>query len=332
METYSLLIIANNLDRAGYKQRIGVYRDIFEANGIRCSPAQLPHGFWGRYRLFRRAREFDGVLLHKKGLNSRDAWILKKYARKVIYHFDDAIMYSPKHPEKESPVHARPFYRSVRLADLVITCSEYLADHARRQNEHVAVLPSGLNIADYRPGKFEKPRDGKIRLVWIGSLSTLEYLKALKPMLETLGRRRRDLVLRIICDDFFDLESMPVEKCRWEKQTRVEHLAACDIGLAPLPDNRFTRGKGTFKILEYAAAGLPVIASPVGVHAQYIQDGVTGFLAADETAWIERVTQLAEDGALRRQMGQANLQQAEQFDVSVLWKEFTALIKNCLRQ
>ena len=218
--------------------------------------------------------EFDGVFLQKKGLNPFDAFWLRKYSKKIIYDFDDAIMYSPKTPERYSLSHFRRFRRTAKLADMVIAGNSYLAEHARKFNSNVEILPTGLDVKAYKSGTKSK-NDDKIRLVWIGSQSTLKYLAEIKPTLEEIGSRFDNVILRIICDNFIDLRKMPVEKCPWSEQTQVIDLATSDIGLAPLPDNRFTRGKCGFKVLQYAAAGLPVVASPVGVNTEYISDGIT---------------------------------------------------------
>jgi glycosyltransferase involved in cell wall biosynthesis len=323
-----LLIISNNLNRAGFRQRIAVYIDTLQASGIDCEVAKLPSGSWARRDLFKRAAGFDVVLLHKKGLNPFDAFWLRRYSKKLIYHFDDAIMYSDKTPERNSRSHFMPFRRSVRIADMVIAGSTYLAEQAKPFNPNVVILPTGINISDYNVKKPAKD-DGKIRLVWIGSLSTLKYLEQIKSVLEAIGARFENVILRIICDDFMELENISVEKRLWSKDTRGLDLATSDIGLAPLPDNRFTKGKCSFKVFEYSAAGLPVIASPVGTNSEYIRDNVTGFLVTDTPQWIARITELIESPELRQKMGREGLAFAQMFDLSIIGQQFVELIKNC---
>jgi glycosyltransferase involved in cell wall biosynthesis len=321
-----LLIISNNPERASFRQRIGAYLDTLQANGITCEVEKLPSGSWSRRKLFKRAKEFDGVFLHKKGLNVNDAFWLRKYSKKIIYNFDDAVMYSDKRPDRDSRSHFIPFRRSVKLADMVIVGNSYLAEHALRFNSNVKILPIGLKVSDY---KLDCPlkNDGKIRLVWIGSKSTLGYFAAIKPALEEIGARFNNVILRIVCDEFFDLENMPVEKRLWSKENRSVDLAGSDIGLAPLPNNRFTKGKCSFKVLEYASTGLPVVASPIGTNADYIHDNVTGFLVTDMQGWTEKISKLIEDEELRKKMGQEGRTHAEKFDVSVIGEKLIELIK-----
>lgn len=326
-----LLILTNNPDRASFKQRIGEYLDTLIAGGIHCEVVKLPAGSLARRSLFKRGAAFDGVFLHKKGLNPFDAFWLRKYARKIIYNFDDAVMYSDKNPDRCSRSHFASFRRSVRLADLVICGSAYLAEHARRFNSNVEILPLGLKVGDYRVDPADKA-DDKVRLVWVGSEGTLSYLDGVRPALEQIGARFDQVVLRVICDKFPELKNIPVEKRLWSKDALGTDLRTSNIGLAPLPDNPFTRGKCSFKVLEYSAAGLPVVASPVGTNTEHVRENVTGFLARSADEWIERIAQLVENPELRETMGKSGRAFAYKFDTSVIGGRLTELIANCLRE
>jgi glycosyltransferase involved in cell wall biosynthesis len=324
-----LLVVSNNPARASFRQRIGIHMPALQERGIACEVARLPAGAWGRRRLYLEAKAFDGVFLHRKMLNAWDAYWLGRACRKLIYDFDDAIMYNDRRPEKISRVRFRRFGRSVSLADRITTGNEYLADHARRYNPGVTVIPTGL---DLRPYAVAPPRsnDGKVRLVWIGSRATLKYLADIKPALEEIGARHGNVVLRIVADAFFDLHHMTVEKAAWSVEGEVSDLTACDIGLAPLPDNPFTRGKCGFKILQYQAAGLPVVASPVGVNSTYVSDGVTGFTAQDIPNWTDRLDILIRDTGLRTSMGRAGRHHVEEFDKEAVGRRFCDLVAECL--
>lgn len=328
----NLLVLSNNLKRASFRQRIGVYLDTLRANGIDCEVAQFHPRSLNRWKMLKRCADFDGVFLHKKILNFLDAVWLRRYAKSVIYDFDDAIMYYDERPQRKPSrhKHTNPFKRTTKLANVVIAGNSYLAEHARKFNPGVEVLPTGLDTDAY---KLQVPpkKDDKIRLVWIGSKTTLRYLVEIKPALEEIGSRFDNVILRIICDDFFDLQKMQVEKHLWSLETQAFDLAASDIGLAPLPDNRFARGKCGFKILQYAVAGLPVIASPIGINADYVRDGTTGFLATNTRQWVNKITQLIENPQLRRKMGGKGLAQAKNFDVSVIGKQLVELITKCLQ-
>ena len=213
-----LLIITNNPERASFRQRVGVYVDLLRCNGIECEIATLPEGLVARYCLFRRSGEFDGVFLHKKGLNPVDAFWLGKYARRVIFNYDDAIMFSHKRPDRFSGSHFYRFRRSVGLSDMVIVGSSYLADFAGSINDNVKILPLGLDVSDY--GKVSGGQDdGMVRLVWIGSKSTLSYLEEIFDVFEEISKKYKNVVLRIIGDNFLDFDNMPVEKRQWSRAT-----------------------------------------------------------------------------------------------------------------
>jgi glycosyltransferase involved in cell wall biosynthesis len=234
-------------------------------------------------------------------------------------------MYSDKNPGTDNRSRKKRFRRTVKLANIVIAGNSYLAEHVRRFNPSVVVLPTGLDTGAYKLQNLPK-KDDKIRLVWIGSHYTLKYLAEIKPVLEEIGLRFENVVLRIICDHFFDLKNMIVEKRRWSPQNQISDLLSSDIGLAPLPDDQFTRGKCGFKILQYAAAGLPVVASPVGVNSEYVRDDVTGLFATNTREWFDRITQLIENRQLREKMGEAGRTSVKNFDVSVIGKQLAELI------
>ncbi|MGD2093736.1 MAG: glycosyltransferase [Phycisphaerales bacterium] len=320
-----LLVLTNNPSRPSFRQRIEIHLKALQSSGIDCEVRKFPSGELSRLRLFKRAAAFDGVLLHKKCLNLFDAICLRRYSKRIIYDFDDAIMYSPERPGSNRSSHFRLFRRTAQLADKIIAGNDYLAKHARRFNHNVKILPTGLDTKAFSLVKNLKT-DDKVRLVWIGSESTLKYLEEIKPALEQLGKRFSNVILRIICDEFFDLQNMQVEKCQWSLDGQYFDLLTSDIGLAPLPDNRFARGKCGFKILQYEAAGLPVVTSPVGVNSDYVVNDVTGYFASNIPQWIDGVSELIRNETLRKQMSLAAKERVARFDSEVIAKELVTLI------
>jgi glycosyltransferase involved in cell wall biosynthesis len=323
-----LFVLTNKTRRASCKQRIGIYADILRNNGIECETAVFHSGIFARLKQLKYSRDFDAVFLQKKRIRFLDAIWAKCYCRKIIYDIDDAVMYSDKTGEHESRSRMRRFARTARTADMVIAGNPYLADQAKQFNDNVCILPTGLRVAEYNCKAQQPQKDNKIRLVWIGSRSTLKYLAEITPALESIGKRFDNVVLRIICDDFLDLRQMQVEKCRWALETQASDLAACDIGLAPLPDNRFTRGKCGFKILQYASASLPAVASPIGVNAELVQNEVNGFLAESINQWTESISRLIEDKQLLKKMGQNNLAMVKDYDIDAIGKRLVKLIEH----
>ncbi len=317
MASLKCLVLTNNLQRASFRQRISIYIDGLRQNGINCEVVELSKNNLQRWKLFKLAVGFDVVFLQKKGLNMLDAKILRYYSKKIIYDFDDAVMYNSMKPDEIGVKRFGEFRRSVKIADVVVAGNSYLARHAEKFNDNVKIIPTGLDTKEYE-GKGRKKNDGKIRLVWIGGKDTLKYLEQIKPVLEKIGEEFKNVTLRIICDSFFELKNMEVEKIQWSKQSQADDLAECDIGLAPLSDNNFTKGKCGFKILQYFCSQLPVVTSPVGANAKLVKDGACGFYAKNDEQWMQKLRQLIQDQKLRTEMGKIAAEQVKQYDINVL--------------
>jgi glycosyltransferase involved in cell wall biosynthesis len=325
-----ILILSRHIESASFRLRIQAYRDVLRQNGIESDVEKLPSDFWGRIKLFRRALEYNGVLLHKKRLRGFEMFWLRRWANVVIYDFDDAVMYDPKNPDKPSLKRQKRFEQTVKMADVVITDTTLLANYARKFCKNVEVIPTGLDISSYRVSAMGK-EDGKIRLVWIGGSSTLGFLADIKEALEQIGSQFNNVVLRIISNEFFELENMKVEKCQWSLENQISDLAMSDIGLAPMPNNKFAQNKFSFKMLQYAAVGLPIIASPVGANGDFIRHNHNGLFASDCSDWVKKMSQLIEDAPLRTRLGQAARADLERFDISVIGRRLAELINNCLK-
>ncbi len=325
----NLMIISNNLSRPSYRQRFEIYLDTLRKNEINCDVFQIPQNILSRINLFKNTANYDCTILQKKRLNFIEVALLKKHAKKIIYDFDDAVMYNPNKPNQKSFLRWHRFCKTVKLADAVIAGNSYLAQLAKKYNNAVTTIPTGLDTSEYKIQNILR-NELIVRLVWIGSKSTLDYLKEISPALEQIGSEFKNVILRIICDDFFELKNMKVEKKQWSLQTQVQDLTTCDIGLSPLPDNRFTRGKCGFKILQYAAAGLPVVASPVGTNCDYIKNGETGLFATNIKEWVECIKKLILDLNLRQTMGAKNLAHSKNFDAAIIGEKLVSVIKNCV--
>ncbi len=325
----NILILTNNPDRASFRQRIEAYFPTLGKSGFDYKVIRLPKGLIARKNLIERCNNFDIVFLHKKTLNPVDSHWLHRHAQKIVYDFDDAIMYSAGDPEKSSRKRLNAFKRTVERADLVTAGNAYLADHAKVFNANVHILPTGLAINSYQRTSGKRNNAG-IRLVWIGSRSTLKYLAQIEDVLNEIGRRYNNTVLRIISDEFISLKNLAVERCTWSLTDQATDLVSSDIGLAPLPDNRFTRGKCGFKILQYQAAGLPTVASPVGVNSEYVDHEVNGFLAQGQHEWVDKLSRLIDDSQLRNQLGSSGRESVKRFDLNPLGERLCELLESSL--
>jgi glycosyltransferase involved in cell wall biosynthesis len=147
--------------------------------------------------------------------------------------------------------------------------------------------------------------------VWVGSSSTLRGLERFAPVLSAVGRAVPGVRLKLVCVRFISIPDLPVDRVEWDEAAEPAEIAAADVGIGWVPDDPWSRGKCGLKVLQYQAAGLPVVANPVGVQAEMVRDGETGLLATTADEWVSAVKRLAADPELRRRLGTAGRRQAE---------------------
>lgn len=281
----------------------------------RYRPGQLLHAYGARVlQLFRR-RHFDLLWIEKEVLPWMPAWLERWLLRGVPYvlDYDDAIFHN-------YDLHRNPLIRALwggrvdRLmagARLVVAGNEYLAERARyARASRVEILPTVIDLARY-PLRVWQGLEGRVPcIVWIGSPGTAPYLAKLAAPLAALAQRRR-YVLRVV-GARLDLSGVEVESVEWTEDSEVVSIAECDIGIMPLTDTPWERGKCGYKLIQYMACGLPVVASPVGVNRQIVHDGENGFLARDPQEWVQRLEGLLADPALRARLGHAGRQRVQE--------------------
>jgi glycosyltransferase involved in cell wall biosynthesis len=189
-----------------------------------------------------------------------------------------------------------------RLARHVMAGNTYLEQYARRQNGSVTVVPTTIDTDLYTPAS---RRSGKVPVIgWTGSYSTARYLAPLRPVLRRL-RRRHNFRVVVVGAPGFDVEGVEVEARPWRAQTEVEDIADLDIGVMPLPDTEWERGKCGLKALQYMALGTPAVVSPVGVNSRIVRDGESGLLATTDEEWEAALERLLADAELRGRLGAA---------------------------
>lgn len=231
-------------------------------------------------------------------------WLLRHfYHIPFVYDFDDAIWLSDRQNEPFLFSFLK-FRRKVSLicrwASAVTAGNEYLADFALRQNKQVFLLPTAVNTQYFTSGTFTAPLLPVIG--WTGTHSTLRYLKDLLPVLsklyETIPFR-----LKVICNTPPDFEFPDLQFVNWKKSTEVQDLLDLTVGLMPLPDEPWTRGKCGFKAIQYMSLGIPTVASPVGVNTTIIKHAENGFLPTTDDEWLIYLSILLSDFDLRNSMG-----------------------------
>lgn len=309
-----LVALVQHPDHVCCRYRVEAFRASLEGAGHSLTLCALPRRWWSRLALYPKVRGKD-VLLQRHLLAGWEIGLLRRQARRLIFDFDDAVFlrdsYSPKGHHDARRL--RRFAATLAACDAVVGGNDFLVGQAVAHcpNARVRTIPTCVDPLRYPVQPAKPPGDGK-ELVWIGSSSTLQGLEQVAPMLEGLGRDVPGLRLRIICDRFPTFRHLEVVPRVWDGAREVADLAGGDIGISWIPDDLWSRGKCGLKVLQYMAAGLPVIANPVGVHPEMIRHGETGFLAATPEEWRAAITTLAGDADLRRRMGAAARLRAEE--------------------
>ena len=305
-----VLVIASNLQQASYRLWIAAIRPLLAERGFDLDVEVRPRNWFSRRALLRRAGEYHAAILFRKLLDPSDARLLRRHARRIIYALDDAVMYHAHAVGRFSQWRTtRRFEATARIADHVVAGNDYLAQMFRDRERSMTVLPTCVDPAHYVLKKHETT--DSIGLVWIGSKSTLPYLAEQLPAIRDAAKRLYGLRLITIADRPIENAGLPVEHIPWSEQTEAQALVRGDIGIAPTPCNRWTLGKCGFKIVQYMAAGLPVIASPVGANAEIVRPDETGLLAETSQEWVQAIVKLAGDVNIRRDMGRTGRDRVE---------------------
>jgi glycosyltransferase involved in cell wall biosynthesis len=323
---------------ASSRQRCYLYLDKLRAAGIRPDvhpflddayvfnlhagrPTSLPlilGSYAARLMVLLKARGYDLLWIEKEALPWVPAWaelaLLRMIGGKIVVDYDDAVFHAyDRHRHRL----VRKFLgskidRIMAIADLVTVGNSYLGLRGKSAGAcAVAELPTVVDLRDY-PDPPAAPRDSErpFTLGWIGSPLTSTYLEPLRPALLELTARL-SLKIVLIGAAAGALAGLPVERVAWSEDTEAAALARCDVGIMPLPDLPWERGKCGYKLIQYMACALPIVASPVGINRDIVTHGENGFLAETTSDWVSSLFRLASEPELRRSMGIAGRRRAE---------------------
>lgn len=269
----------------------------------------LIRSFFSRLKALRSVRKGDIAFVYREAFMLGNTFFerrLKKRGARLVFDFDDAIWLMEvsegnrslaflKRPEKTADI--------CRLSDLVIVGNDYLAAYARGYAKQVEVIPTSIDTEYHRPRALASQR-APVCIGWTGSESTVKHFEMLLPVLRKLKEKYGErITFKLISNSREAYPEIGLRSTPWSREREVEELAGIDIGIMPLPDDAWSRGKCGFKLLQYMAVGRPVVASPVGVNTAIVEDGVNGYLAAGDDEWIEKLSLLIEDAQRREKMG-----------------------------
>jgi glycosyltransferase involved in cell wall biosynthesis len=272
----------------------------------------------------RDAAEFDALLIYREIFPIGPAVIERLLSMPgrppVVFDFDDAIFLPSvsdanrfigalKQPGKVATI--------IRCSDRVIAGNQYLASYARRFNQAVTVIPTCVDTTKFVPSTEAFSTNGAVPprepiVGWIGSPTTAPYVRTLGNVFRRV-RAEHPFALRVSgTGEPLEVPGVSTDNPMWTLDGEVELFNTCDVGVYPLLDDEWSRGKCGFKAIEFMACGVPVVAAAVGVNREIIEDGVNGFLASTEDEWVEKIGRLLADRELRRRFGSAGRRTVEQ--------------------
>ena len=307
------------LEAAGIHVEVSPLLDDDYVRGLYAGNVSVPGvalSYWRRLRRTRVLDPVDVVWLEKEAWPWMPEWLevpLLGGATKLVVDYDDAVFHRY---DAHSSLLVRGLLGNkidaiMRRANLVTAGNDYLAQRARAAGSgRVEWLPTVVDIKRY-PLRVPAREDAVVTVGWIGSPSTADYLRDVAEPLATM--QAAGLIRCVAIGARPDqLEGTPFEAREWREVNEVEQLQGFDIGIMPLPDARWERGKCGYKLIQYMACGLPVVASPVGVNTDIVEAGKNGFLASSAGQWTEAIRALAADPSLRRCMGDEGRRRVEQ--------------------
>lgn len=313
----------------GASSRLRFYQflDYFEAHGLKVDIAPLfdddyltnfyagsgprwpkvARAYLERISALWSSRKYDLIWLEYEALPWLPAWlemVLGLGGIPYVVDYDDAIFhrYDLHHTWPVRFILGKKIDRIMAGSQIVIAGNQYLAERALNAGvKKVEILPTVVDAVRYQPQYNSQP--GVVTIGWIGSPSTQRYLSIALDAMCKLCEMGKPIRLVVVGGNLPGQASLPVENIPWSEAGEVGMIQSFDLGIMPLPDSPWERGKCGYKLIQYMACGKPVVASPVGVNQKIVEHGINGFLAGNEEEWINYLLRLIEDPLLRIEMG-----------------------------
>ncbi len=323
-----VLFLIQGPDVAASRYRVLQYLPLLEREGIASEVARMPDGPIARWRFLGGLSAYDLVFFQRKRPRGLFLGRARRRARRIVYDFDDALWFrNSTHEDPVAPTRARVFRAMLRAADLVIAGNRFLADGATADGAKAVVLPSPIDVSRYAVRSAPLP-GAPFTIGWVGAHGSIHYLERMRDVLDRVAARVPSARLEIVCDRFFDCAKMPVVKTAWSEAGEAEAIARFDVGLMPLLDDPWSWGKCGLKVLQYGAAGVPAVVTPVGINREIVRDGQEGRWATTPQDWEEALVALAADPATRHAMGlRARARVEAEYSLEVCGKRLAGLLR-----
>jgi glycosyltransferase involved in cell wall biosynthesis len=279
----------------------------------------------GLPRVLKEIMQSDITYVQRVLLNPLKLSLFRRLSKKMVYDFDDAVMYGSR---GASTTRQRRFEGMVKASDVVLCGNHFLADEARKHKATgVHYIPTVVDTGEY-PVKQHGPKKPFI-IGWIGSSATLRYLADIRELLDYYADQE-DVQCKIVADKPPEGMKKGVLFEQWDYDREKQSILSFDMGIMPVKDDTWSRGKCGLKLIQYMAAGLPSVTHPVGVAQNMIVDGYNGFLRKDAEGWKDAINRLQKDVDLRRKMGTVSRKMVEESYSLNIWGPRVAEILDAL--
>jgi glycosyltransferase involved in cell wall biosynthesis len=325
-----MIFLTHSSDQ-GHRFRVEQYFPYLIAHRVEPKWQPLPGSWKERFAVYRRLPMFDAICIQRRLLSPLEFYWIRKKSSRVLFDLDDAIMYrSSSSPRPHSLSRWLKFRWMVKGSDLVTVGNQFLKNEVLKADpkKKVFVIPTCIDMNLY-PTKKGISHHDELILGWIGTKGNLKYLKQLEPVFETIHQRFPRVKLKIVSNDFRDSSYLPTIKKRWRLEDENEDLISFDIGLMPLNDDLWSKGKCGLKIVQYLSVGVPVVCTPVGINSDIIKDGENGFWATNDQEWVDGLSILIQDEGLRHRMGLKGIETVErEYSLAVTSEKFFRVLQS----
>lgn len=284
-----------------------------------------------RLKDIKRANDYDYIFIQREAFMTGTTYFERQFAKskaKLIFDFDDSIWLEDKNEANSRLAFLKKPAKTAKiiaLCDIIIAGNEYLADYAKKHNKNVVIIPTTIDTDWYKPKP--KPEKENTTIGWSGSFTTIKHFEsAIEALSEIKNKYGNKVDFKVIGDANYRYQPLEITGNKWKSDTEVEDLQDIDIGIMPLPDIDWTKGKCGLKGLQYMGLAIPTVMSPVGVNKKIITHGLNGFLASTKEEWVDCLSQLIDSTELRKKLGEAGKTTVEEkFSVNNNKKKYLAL-------
>lgn len=309
------------------------FRVVYKNGGVLKKSFNLLKGIFNRTRDFVSSAGIDVVFVHLEAAPLGLPVFENLFAlckKPIIYDLDDAIFIKEANTVNRLACFfksASKIPRIISKSGQVIVCNEYLENYAKRFNRNVTMIPTSVDTDKFTVKDYALQKQ-KIVIGWIGSHSTACYLTQLAKVFPELAKKY-EFTLKVIGSNRKDIfPGINAVYNNWSLENDICEFQSLDIGIYPLPDNEWVKGKTGFKTVQYMSVGVPCVASRVGRNISIITSGVNGYLASTQMEWIEKLSLLIENADLRKSIGLAGRKTVEErFSLKVNAPKYLEVIR-----